>query len=586
MVDQGAVQVEEDRVYHRAIFPSGQPERSARATGAASDRVGPQDLPSGTVGPTRRFWGWGSDEDGLTAAEQSALAELVAPLTGGDALGATTPPTPGEITLPRPRLTPPGALEPWCATDDVTRAGHTYGKSFPDLVRSLERRWERPPDVVVRPPGESGVTAVLDWASEVGAVVIPYGGGSSVVGGVEAPAHDDRPVISCDLDLLDEVVEIDGTSRSARIQAGVFGPSLEAQLRPHDLTLRHFPQSFEFSSLGGWLATRSGGHFATLHTHIDDFVESIRAVTPRGIWESRRLPGSGAGPSPDRLLLGSEGIFGVITEAWVRVQDRPRFRRSAVARFDTFEAGARAARTIAQSGLWPSNCRLVDATESWITGSGDGRAHLLLIGFESADHPVDEALSRAVALAAEGGGSIGRSGRDDGGGGRHDGGGTQGDEADRWRRTFLRAPYIRDALVLLGLINETFETAVTWDRFEVFVGAVRSTTEQALRSVGAWPAIVTCRLTHIYPDGAAPYFTVIAPGRTGGRLQQWAEVKEAVMGAIGTGGGTVTHHHAVGRQHRPGYDRQRPDLFAAQLVAAKRAVDPQGMLNPGVLVDP
>jgi alkyldihydroxyacetonephosphate synthase len=533
------------------------------------------------VSPTRRFWGWGFDEEGLTAGDQLALAELVEPLVGGDALVAITPPTRREIILTPPRLTAPAALEPWCATDDVTRAGHTYGKSFRDLVRSLERLWERPPDVVVRPPDESGVMAVLDWASEVGAVVIPYGGGSSVVGGVEAPADDDRPVISCDLALLDRVVEIDRMSRSALIQAGVFGPSLEAQLRHHGLTLRHFPQSFEFSSFGGWLATRSGGHFATLHTHIDDFVESIRAVTPRGIWESRRLPGSGAGPSPDRLLLGSEGIFGVITEAWVRLQDRPRFRSSAVARFDAFDAGAHAARTVAQSGLWPSNCRLLDATESLITGSGDGSAHLLLIGFESADHPVDDALSRAVTLAAECGGSIARPGREGSNGDR-----PHGDEADRWRTTFLRAPYIRDALVGLGLINETFETAITWDRFEAFVGAVRSAAEQALRSVGAWPGIITCRLTHVYPDGAAPYFTVIAPGRTGGRLQQWAEVKDAVMGVIDAGGGTVTHHHAVGRDHRPGYDRQRPDLFAAQLLAAKRAVDPDGMLNPGVLVDP
>ncbi len=538
------------------------------------------------MGPTRRFWGWGLDEGGLSTDDQLALAALVEPLVGGEALGVIAPPTPGEIVLTPPRLVPPAGLDPWCATDDVTRAGHTYGKSFRDLVRSLERRWDRPPDVVVRPPDEAGVTAVLDWGAEVGAVVIPYGGGSSVVGGVEAPTDDDRPVISCDLGRLDRVLEIDSVSRSALIQAGVFGPSLEAQLRPHGLTLRHFPQSFEFSSFGGWLATRSGGHFATLHTHIDDFVESIRAVTPVGVWESRRLPGSGAGPSPDRLLLGSEGIFGVITEAWARLQDRPRFRSSAVARFDTFAAGARAARAIAQSGLWPSNCRLLDATESLITGAGDGRAHLLLLGFESADHPVDDALSRAASLAAECGGSIGSPGSEDG---NRDGPhreGSHGDEADRWRRTFLRAPYIRDALVGLGLINETFETAITWDRFEAFVGAVGSAAQQALRSVGAWPGIITCRLTHVYPDGAAPYFTVIAPGRSGGRLQQWAEVKDAVMAAIDAGGGTVTHHHAVGRDHRPGYDRQRSDLFAAQLLAAKRAVDPEGMLNPGVLIDP
>ncbi len=504
---------------------------------------------------------------------------MVAPLVGSSALEAIEPPTASEIALPRPRLAPPAALADVCTTDDVSRAGHTYGKSYRDVVRGLERQWDRPPDVVATPPDEDGVSAVLEWAVDVDATVIPYGGGSSVVGGVEAP-DDDRPVISCDLSRMDKVLDIDRTSRAARIQAGVFGPSLEGQLRPSGLTLRHFPQSFEVSSLGGWLATRSGGHFATLHTHIDDFVESIRAVTPRGVLESRRLPASGAGPSPDHLLLGSEGIFGIITEAWMRLQDRPTHRASGVARFGSFEAGAAAARALGQSGLWPSNCRLLDATEAMITGAGDGAAHLLLIGFESAAYPVDPSLDQAASVVADHGGTFEPRPQ---GAGRPETGAA--DAADRWRSAFLRAPYLRDALIGLGLINETFETAITWDRFEPFVATVRTVATEALRSVGASPTLVTCRLTHVYPDGAAPYFTVIAPGTRSGRLQQWAEVKGAVMDAIATHGGTVTHHHAVGRDHRPGYDQQRPELFAAQLRAAKRAVDPHGLLNPGVLID-
>jgi len=538
-------------------------------------------LTSAVVTTERRFWGWGFEGEGLTTSQQLALADLIRPVVGVEALDVIDPPSREELDLDPPRLAPPPKLAKWCDLGDVARAGHTYGKSFRDVVRALDRRWDRPPDVVVTPPDEAGVVAVLEWASEVGAVVIPYGGGSSVVGGVEAPVDDDRPVISCDLGKLDRVLEVDRTSRAARIQAGVLGPSLEAQLRPHELTLRHYPQSYEVSSLGGWLATRSGGHFATLHTHIDDFVESIRAITPQGPWESRRLPGSGAGPSPDRLLLGSEGIFGVITEAWMRLQDRPRFRASGVARFSTFEAGATATRALAQSGLWPSNCRLLDATEALITGSGDGSAHLLLIAFESADHPVDSALARAAELAGDHGGTVELGpGRDTGADN------PRVDAADRWRAAFLRAPYVRDSLVGLGLINETFETAITWDRFDCFVAGLRSTTESALQSVGAWPGLVTCRLTHVYPDGAAPYFTIIAPGRRSGRLDQWAEVKGAVMESVAAGGGTVTHHHAVGRDHRPGYDLQRPDLFAAQLRAAKRAVDPDAILNPGVLIDP
>ena len=520
---------------------------------------------------TRRFWGWGYEDAGLSATEDRALASRVAPFLAVRET-AETAPTPDEIHLAPPRIAAPSAIAPWCDLDDVARAGHTYGKSFRDVLRALERRWEHPPDVVVSPPDEAGVVAVLDWASDANAVVIPYGGGSSVVGGVEAPPHDERPVISLDLHRLNRVLEVDAVSRAALIEGGVFGPSLEAQLRPHGLTLRHFPQSFEVSSLGGWIATRSGGHFATLHTHIDEFVESIRAVTPAGVTQSRRLPSSGAGPSPDRLLIGSEGILGVITAAWMRLQARPTYRASALAQFATFEQGARAARALGQSGLWPTNCRLLDAGEALVTGAGSH--HLLLLGFESADHPVDDWLARAVELARDHGGVVAAK-----------------DEAERnpaatWRASFLRAPYVRDSLVRLGLISETFETAITWDRFDQFVEHVRHATEDALRAVHAWPGVVTCRLTHVYPDGAAPYFTVLAPGDPSGRLEQWRTVKEATIDAIESGGGTVTHHHAVGRDHRSGYDRERPDLFAAQLRAAKRVVDPAALLNPGVLIDP
>jgi alkyldihydroxyacetonephosphate synthase len=238
-----------------------------------------------------------------------------------------------------------------------------------------------------------------------------------------------------------------------------------------------------------------------------------------------------------------------------------------------------------QAGLWPSNCRVLEAAEAWMTGAGDGSEHLLLVGFESADHPVEVPLARAVELVRDHGGTCtpkGGSSRQDEGDGKDAGDGT----ADRWRSAFLRAPYYRDEIVRLGLINETFETAITWDRFDGFVDDVRRAAEEALQSVGAWPALVTCRLTHVYPDGAAPYFTIVAPGHPTGRLEQWSVVKTATMEAVNRGGGTATHHHAVGRDHRPGYDRERPDLFAAQLRAAKRVVDPSFLLNPGILIDP
>lgn len=527
------------------------------------------------VATTRCFWGWGYEGAGLSTDEERTLIERVRPFVrvAPEPIAA---PTPEEIRLVAPRLRPPVALAPWCRVDDLDRAGHTYGKSFRDVVRALERRWDRPPDVVARPPDEVGVAAVLEWAARVGAVVIPYGGGSSVVGGVEAPPRDDRPVISLDTTALDQVLEVDHVSRAAHIQGGVLGPSLEAQLRPHALTLRHYPQSFELSTLGGWIATRSAGHYATLHTRIDDFVESLRAVTPAGVWESRRLPSSGAGPSADRLWLGSEGVLGVITSAWVRVQARPRFRASIVARFATFAAGAAAARTLAQSGLWPAGCRLLDAGEAALSGAGSGDASLLLVGVESGDHPVDHEMARVREILRDHGGATTVEQPT----------GASQDGAARWRSSFLRAPYQRDVLVRHGLIVETFETAVTWDRLDAFVDMVLAATERALLEVGAWPALVTHRLTHVYPDGAALYVTVLAPGHATGRLAQWDEVKGAVMAAVVGGGGTVTHHHGVGRDHRAGYDDERPDLFAAQLAAVKRVVDPGAILNPGVLIDP
>ena len=446
-------------------------------------------------------------------------------------------------------------------------------------MRAFRGRIENPPDLVARPGDEGELAAILDWCADAGAAAIPFGGGTSVVGGVEARTPDGYAgAVSVDLRRLDRVLEVDGESRAARIQAGALGPELEDQLRPHGVTLRHFPQSFEFSTLGGWIATRSGGHFATLYTHIDDLVESVRAITPSGTWESRRLPGSGAGPSPDRLLIGSEGILGVITEAWVRVQERPRFKASVGVAFADFGAAACAVREISQSGLSPSNCRLLDAADAELTHAGPPGKALLVLGFESAHHPVDDPMRIAVEAARDHGGVPSEvSGRRSGASGE-----SSDDAVGAWRHAFLAAPYLRDNFVALGVLSDTFETAITWDRFEDFHHRVIETTRSAVGE----PARVSCRFTHVYSDGPAPYYTVIAPARRGSEVEQWDEIKAAASEAILAAGGTITHHHAVGRDHRPWYDRQRPDPFAAALATAKRELDPRGVLNPGVLVDP
>lgn len=519
----------------------------------------------------RSWWGWGAADKALPDAECTALGALVP--------GAADTPLPvpavSALALPKVRIEPPSSLAPVMSAAPPARASHTYGKAYRDVVRALDGNLTAAPDQVALPRTEQEVIDILDWAADTEVAVVPYGAGSSVVGGVEYRADRHRGVVSLDLSLLDRVLEIDRVSRAARIQAGALGPALEAQLRPHGLTLRHFPQSFEFSTLGGWLATRAGGHYATLYTHIDDLVESLRVVTPVGVDESLRLPGSGAGPSPDRLFLGSEGTLGVITEAWMRLQERPRHKASATVRFDDVHVAMSAVRAIAQAGLHPANCRLLDPGEAALAGVARDGESVLVLGVESAHVPVDARLAELVALA-----------RDHGGSPAADAPGDADAAAGTWRSAFLRMPYLRDALARMSVITETFETACTWDRAPELYESVRGQLADVVREVTGAAGTINCRFTHVYPDGPAPYFTVIVPGRRGAEVAMWDEIKSAAMRILHDHGATVTHHHAVGRDHRPGYDRQRPEPFARALRAAKQALDPAGILNPGVLLDP
>ena len=533
------------------------------------------------MGRRLKHWGWGYEDRAPSAAQLREAAEGIRARLGFG--GEVEKPVPLEaVELRPPRLRVPAGGDGLYSDGRYERVTHALGKAYRDVVRGFRGRFEDPPDLVAFPRSEAEVEAVLELAAAEGAAVIPFGGGTSVVGGVE-PRLGERPSISLDLRRLDRVLDVDPVSGAARIGAGATGPRLEEQLREHGLTLRHFPQSFELSTLGGWIATRAGGHFATVETHIDDLVESVRAITPRGTWESRRLPASGAGPSPDRLLLGSEGVLGVITEAWARVRPRPEFKAQATVAIDAWSEAAAAVRALSQSGLHPSNCRLLDAVEAELTGVGDG-AHVLLVAFESAHAPVDRRLDEALEIVANavhsGMRKEVRSRQGEGG------------AAERWRGAFMAAPYLRDVFVACGVLSETFESAITWDRFEEFHATVMETARRAAARASGAPEegrgapIVTCRFTHVYPDGPAPYFTVLAPAVRGGEVEQWDEVKAAVSEAILAAGGTITHHHAVGRDHRPFYDRQRPEPFAAALRAAKAALDPEALLNPGVLIDP
>lgn len=548
--------------------------------------------PTASVRPERRFWGWGFVSDGPTQGELHAVRSMLARLPGG--VGTALPePTVDEYALAKPRVAPPRALAGICSASPYDRLCHAYGKGFADVARMWLRHVPDAPDVVAFPRDERDVIDLLDWAAGERVAVVPFGGGTSVVGGVEPAVGDAyRGTLSLDLERFDRVLELDRAGRSARIQAGVLGPDLEAQLRPHGLTLRHFPQSFQFSTLGGWIATRAGGHFATQYTHIDDFVQSIRMVAPSGVVETRRLPGSGAGPAPDRLMIGSEGIFGVIVEAWMRLQDRPRFRASASVRFDVHADAVRCVRALSQSGLSPSNCRLLDAAEAAFAGVGDRRSPVLVLGFESADHPLDAWIARALELAGDHGGTwdaeaVARSLRPPSA--------QAGDEHRRgaagdWRDAFLRMPYWRDETTRHGAILDTFESAVTWDRFDAFYEGVRRDVGDAIRRATGHAAPVSCRFTHVYPDGPAPYFTFLAASGAdrdlASALSMWRDIKVACNEAVVGHGGTSTHHHAVGRDHRPGYEREVPGPLRAAFAGAKAALDPAGVMNPGVLIDP
>jgi alkyldihydroxyacetonephosphate synthase len=535
----------------------------------------------------RRFWGWGHAATVLDAREQAIVKAMLARI---DARFEERPvPAAGDFTLPAPRISPPAALASQFSAAPLDRLNHSAGKSYADCARMWLRQAPSPPDWVAFPDDEQAVVDILDWAQDRNVAVIPYGGGSSVCGGVEADVGDGYSgAVSLDLERMNRVLEVDPVARAARIQAGTLGPELLAQLRRHDLTLRHFPQSFEFSSLGGWIVTRAGGHYATQRTHIDDFVEATRLVTPSGILQTRRLPGSGAGPAPDRLVLGSEGTLGVLTEAWVRLQSPPRFRASASVHFQDYASGVHAVRALAQSDLNPSNCRLLDALETVFSGVGDGRTAILVLGFESADHPLQAWMQRALELATDHGGiydtdAVARSmaGQDTT---EHRSG-----TAGAWREAFLRMPYWRDPAIGLGAILDTFETAITWDRFEDFYAGVKADLNRAIRGATGQDVQLSCRMTHVYPDGPAPYFTLAtraADGSVASALAAWREIKQAANAAVIDRGGTITHHHAVGRDHRSGYEREVDPLFRQMIASAKRTVDPRGILNPGVLFDP
>jgi len=527
----------------------------------------------------RSFWTWGYQSDEPSENERRAAAERISRRTGR---ASEPPPIPDvdAIKLRLPRVKIPGKLEEFVSASQVERITHTHGGHSLELLAALRGIFDNPPDAVAHPRNEDELESVLEWCDNSEHAVIPYGGGTSVVWGVNAPLDRDTAV-TVDLDEMNAVLELDETSRAGRFQAGMLGPDVEATLKPHGLTLRHFPQSFPWSTVGGWVATRSGGHYATNQTHIDDFVESTRMLTPKGWFESRRLPGSGAGPSPDRLVIGSEGTLGLISDCWLRLQKRPVYRATAGVAFSSWQAGAEAVRHIVQTKLWPANLRILDPLEAANAAGMDGETALLIVGFESGDVRQGENLRAAINIAREFDGVVDDDDVhiDDGGGSAT---GRQG-AVGAWRDAFIG---VNAGLTAgLGLLSDTFETAITWDQWPAFDGEVRERVGRALRETLGEDAQLSCRFTHVYADGPAPYYSFSGPVEIGGEMERWQVIKNAAVDAVIDAGGTVTHHHAVGRMHRDGWERQRPELFGEVLRAAKHSLDPRGILNPGVLFD-
>jgi len=522
----------------------------------------------------RNFWGWGVTDYQIDPLLIDRFKGMLQMSLGIKEFSHLPIPQLKDIHINAPRFDINELLKDFCGSEKWDRLAHHYGKSYRDVWRGLHGQFPNPPDYVAYPKSEDDIAALFVFAAQENIALIPFGGGSSVTGGVEPSCGDTyQGTITVDMKYFDQILEVDQASRSARIQAGMFGPAIEKGLKPHGVTLRHYPQSFEFSTLGGWIVTRSGGHFATLFTHIDEFVQSVRMISPQGVMQTRRLPGSGAGPSEERLVCGSEGIFGIVTEAWMRLQTIPTFKAAQTVSFDDWNAAVSACREISQSGLHPSNARLVSPLETLSNGLGDGSSSVLILGFESHNHDVSQWMKEALHIAQKNGGKWTQKENNK----------KRDASADSWKNSFLAAPYLRDQILRLGCIAETFETAVTWDQFDRFHKGIVDAANEAIKNIcGA--GTITCRFTHIYPDGPAPYYTIIAKGQTGREIEQWDQIKEIVSNKLIELGGTITHHHAVGKDHRPFYKDQMSDRYHGVLSAIKTELDPNWILNPDVLI--
>lgn len=544
-------------------------------------------------------WGWVDHPDPTTVTPD--IWKRI-----GTAFGVPTlPDTPArkldEIQLPPSRLSPDtiarfanAASCGHTTTDAFERVLHARGRSYHDLLHLRAGNLDHVPDAVVYPGSAEDVARVLAVAAEEKIAVVPFGGGSSVVGGVTARGETEtQAVISLDTTRMHQVIAIDRTAMTATIEAGIYGPQLEEALDKEGLTLGHYPQSFEFSTLGGWIAARGAGQQSNRYGKAEKWFVSARLATPGGIWSSEAFPASAAGPRMGDLVIGSEGVLGVITDATVKIHEKPEVKDYRGYLFKTFTDGVAAVREMAQSDVPSAMMRLSDADETWFfqafSGSGssssplaglikrylaakgfDSKPCLFILGLEGDAALVSFAKKRAAAIIkTHGGFHIGKS------------------PGERWYHSRFASPFMRDPMMDHGLGVDTLETATNWANIDRLYRAVQGSLREAITATMPSPGmrgVVLTHVSHSYPDGASLYFTYIFPRDVPHEVEQWRTIKAAASDAIVMNGGTISHHHGVGEDHAPWLRTEKGDIAMRALAAVKRELDPKGILNPGKLL--
>jgi alkyldihydroxyacetonephosphate synthase len=523
--------------------------------------------------PDLLWSGWGDPAQATTLPP--AIIELLHQALGVSREG-TQPPALDDIPLPAPRLnsTAHAALEAIAEVDTSAEARirHTRGKSTLDLLRLRAGDFKQAPDAIVLPAAHDEIQALLRTCSEHRIAVIPFGGGTSVVGGLEPATAGHTATIALDLRRLNALVEVDEISRTATLEPGLRLPEAEQLLNERGYTIGHFPQSFEYATIGGSAAARASGQASAGYRRFDENVVRVKVATPAGTIELGRAPKSAAGPDLRQLFLGSEGAFGVITEVTVQVSPAPQRRVYEGWRFQSFTDGVRTLRHLYQDGPVPTVLRLSDEAETALNlarpqeigAAGAAGGCLAIVGYEGGAEEVEQRRAEVTAMLSADGVTL-----DEGAG-------------DSWAHGRFRGPYLRDALIDAGAIAETLETATFWSNLDRLYHAVADALRKQLTEQGT-PPVILCHVSHLYRSGASLYYTVAA-AQADDPVTQWRRAKDAASRAIVETGGEITHHHGIGTDHREYYERELGPLAIATLKAVKSTLDPHEIMNPGVLL--